>query len=57
MWSFVYQNILIIIITTRNRTNPYRDRAMLRVSNLKDYMGIVIKLFKIKYNLIKRCLI
>jgi hypothetical protein len=26
MWSFVYQNISIIIITTRNRTNPCRIR-------------------------------
>jgi hypothetical protein len=24
MWSFVYQNISIIKLTTRNRTNPYR---------------------------------
>jgi hypothetical protein len=27
---------------------------MLRVSNLKDYKGITIKFFKIKYNLIKK---
>jgi hypothetical protein len=26
MWSFVYQNISIIIITTRNRTNLCRIR-------------------------------
>jgi hypothetical protein len=26
MWSFVYQNISIIKITTRNRTNPCRIR-------------------------------
>jgi hypothetical protein len=24
MWYFVYQNISIIKLTTRNRTNPYR---------------------------------
>jgi hypothetical protein len=57
MWSFAYQNISIIKLTTRNRTNPCKDKAIERVSNLKDYVGIVIKLFKIKYNLIKRCLI
>jgi len=26
MWSFVYQNISIIKLTTRNRTNPCRIR-------------------------------
>jgi hypothetical protein len=43
-------------ITTRNSMNLCR-RAILRVSNLKNCVGIIIKLFEIKYNLIKRCLI
>jgi hypothetical protein len=54
MRSFVYQNLSIIKIITRNRTSHCRIRLIKRVSNFKDCIGIAIKLFEIKYNLMKK---
>jgi hypothetical protein len=52
---FVYKNINNKIIT-RNNTNPYRIGLYWGCRTLR-IVGGFIKLFEIKYNLIKRCLI